>query len=629
MSDISNSTAAVLLNDYYKLTHVMQYSDDITQMTSYLAPRGSRLPGIEKMVFFGLSGFVHKLHAAYKETFFNVSWHIVEEQIRNALAGLGYGMKACNDVLMKFNTLHALGYLPIIIKGVPEGTLVPMGCPCIEITTTHPKLAWAGQLVEPMLSASIWHPCVSATIAREYRKIAEDAYEATVDNSGARYGMCDFSMRGQESVESAIASSAAWLAAMHNSSTVAAQHYIKAYYSDGKTIQAGGLTSTEHSVMTTWANRFPGGKEEDALDHLFDVYENASFSIVCDSYNFWKMATKTIPDKFKDQISERGKRGLFVGIRHDSADPVSALCGTVPLFVASSVEECDAECADGNSRFKVSIPIWGGITEFLEQITIQNHNEETGLLEVQVAISTMANGHLHHVFKGYSGIEVKGTLLLDVEKLKNTIVPDCVEGTFVCDITNSRAATRTYEEKGMVESLYEIYGGEVNSLGYKKLNPGIKAVYGDSITLTRAKKIYKQLKAKGFAANCVSLGVGSFSMQCMESEDGKLYPFTRDTFSIAIKCTHMRQKVILSNGSLAQIERAVFKDPIGFSGKKSHKGICHVWFNSDLQLEWSDGHTTLDETPRVDAFVPYFADGVVTQYKFAHVRQRVSNSLFL
>ena len=164
---------------------------------------------------------------------------------------------------------------------------------------------------------------------------------------------------------------------------------------------------------------------------------------------------------------------------------------------------------------------------------------------------------------------------------------------------------RTWKEKGMVETMYEIFGGSVNSKGYKVLNPGIKAVYGDSITITRAKEIYKRLEAKGFAANNVSLGVGSFSFQALENEDGTLSPFTRDTFSVAIKCTH--SKYVDEYGTVC--ERHVFKDPKGFISKKSQKGLCRIFFNENGELTYEDELYERDLVGKNSALVTYFKDG--------------------
>lgn len=92
--------------------------------------------------------------------------------------------------------------------------------------------------------------------------------------------------------------------------------------------------------------------------------------------------------------------------------------------------------------------------------------------------------------------------------------------------------------------LWDIFGGTINSKGYKVLDPHVRAIYGDSITVQRCEEIYKILIDNGFACNNVSLGVGSFSMQCIE-EDGILKPFTRDTFSSCIKATYCEVMVSL------------------------------------------------------------------------------------
>ena len=182
---------------------------------------------------------------------------------------------------------------------------------------------------------------------------------------------------------------------------------------------------------------------------------------------------------------------------------------------------------------------------------------------------------------------------------------------------------RTWEEKGMVETMYEIFGGTVNSKGYMVLNPGIKAVYGDSITITRAKKIYKRLAIKGFAANNVSLGVGSFSFQALENEDGTLSPFTRDTFSCAIKCCH--SKYYDENGIVR--ERHVFKDPKNFIQKKSAKGLCRIFFNEDGELTYEDELYEADLVGKNSALVTYFKDGQEFKQNFESIRETIDENL--
>ena len=155
-----------------------------------------------------------------------------------------------------------------------------------------------------------------------------------------------------------------------------------------------------------------------------------------------------------------------------------------------------------------------------------------------------------------------------------------------------------------VEHLWKTFGGTINSKGYKVLDPHVKAIYGDSITLQRSEKIYQILMDKGFAANCVSLGVGSFSTLCIEEEDNvtvtledgsevtgiatMLKPFTRDTFGAAIKATYCQ----LDDGT----EVPIFKNPKTDTGhfKKSHRGLCYVYRDENGDITYKDNLTKKD-----------------------------------
>lgn len=555
-----------LLTDFYKLTHILQYRPELRELTSYLTPRGSRLKGVDKVVFFGLSAYVHSYVVEnFNKNFFNCPWDEIAVDIADVLKnGLGYSGHMITKTLINLHALHDLHYLPVEINAVAEGTLVPMGVPCLEIKSTNPQFFWVGQALEASLSAAIWHPLVSATIAREYRKIAREAFVKTVENGiDERVAMCDFSMRGQESNESAVNASVAWLTSMWNSSTVAARKHIQNVYGkcDGN---VRGLTSTEHSVMTSHAC-LDGGDEIPTFKYLFDLYKSTSFAAVCDSYDFWNVLTNILPNNFMEEINERGKRGVFIGVRHDSAEPVDALCG-IPVVEESKYIHYISKC----------VP----------------HNLPNGLKEKYLILNPKGEDYIATWDRIYGRWE-----------------------------TEHRS--RTWEEKGMVETMYEIFGGTINSKGYKVLNPGIKAVYGDSITITRAKQIYERLAAKGFAANNVSLGVGSFSFQALENEDGSLSPFTRDSFAIAVKTTH--SKYVDDYGTVC--ERWVYKSPKNFSQKKSQRGLCRIFFNEDGELTYEDELYEKDLVGKNSALITYFKNGKEFKQNFEEVRRTIDENL--
>ena len=178
--------------------------------------------------------------------------------------------------------------------------------------------------------------------------------------------------------------------------------------------------------------------------------------------------------------------------------------------------------------------------------------------------------------------------------------------------------------------LWDIFGGTINSKGFKVLDSHIRALYGDSITVERATRIYTILRNHGFAANNVSLGVGSFSMHCIE-EDGELKPFTRDTFSSAIKAVYA--EFTDENGNINKFP--IYKDPktdadTGNGFKKSQKGCCLVYVNSDNEYSYIDGLTwdSACEDPR-NAMRIVFRDGnLLIDESLSTIRERLNDNNF-
>ena len=592
-----------LLTDFYKLTHILQYRPELRELTSYLTPRGSRLKNINKVVMFGLSAYVHSYVVEnFNKNFFNRPWWDTCNEVKEVLKeGLGYSDEMIFKTLENLHALHELGYLPVEINAVAEGTLVPMGVPCVEIKSTNPQFFWVGQALEASLSSAIWHPMISATIAREYRKIAREAFAKTVESGvDERTAMCDFSMRGQESNESAVNASVAWLTSMWNSSTVAARKHIQNVYGKCEG-NVRGLTSTEHSVMTSHAC-LDGGDEIPTFKYLFELYKNVSFAAVSDSYDFWNVLTNILPNNFMEEITERGKRGVFIGVRHDSAEPVDALCGTVPILHADAVKRIPKDMLEDGTK--------------LECMTLTFTEEEANNLWEQ----GFREGNLVAVKCDGEEYLVRIRAVEHLRSIDVTVDKDCPT-MWAAGVLQNRS--RSWEEKGMVEAMYEIFGGNINSKGFKVLNPGIKAVYGDSITITRAKRIYKRLEIKGFAANNVSLGVGSFSFQALENEDGTLSPFTRDTFSICVKCSH--SKYCDENGEIQ--ERFVYKDPKGWSSKKSTRGLCQIYFDENGELTYKDEKYEKDLIGKNSALIPYFKDGQEFKQNFETIRETIDENL--
>lgn len=582
--------SSILKTDFYKVTHMQQYNTGITHFTSYLTPRGSRFKNIDKMVVFGIANFVNEiLYKDFNENFFGKHWlDIYEDLIEVLHDGLHYSLPTIKETELKIKKLHELGYLPIELNGLPEGTLCPMGVPAIEIRSTHSDFAWVAQSIESILSCEFWHPAISATMALEYKKIAKAAYDKTVDDDISHMtAMCDFSMRGQESYTSAVASGAAFLTSFYNCSTIESRRYIRENYNDTKPERVNGLTSTEHSVMCS-DYAICGDERETFKRLLTEVYPNTSFAAVSDSYDFWNVVTNILPSLREEIEAHNG----FIGIRHDSDEPVHALCGIKSINL---------------NKILCGEPEVNNFEDF-ESLVYEIVNDDLHFDEVEEV-------YFEYKFKD---IAYKG--VFDIIPYVESY--DHKGREWIAYETTFLREERTPEDKGMVESLYELFGGYTNSKGYKVMNPKLKAVYGDSITIPRAKEIYKRLEEKGFAANNVSLGVGSFSMECLE-EDGVLKPFTRDSFSIAVKATYC---IYNDNGEEKEI--FIYKDPKGCSGKKSLKGLCRVVENyKEIKVVQELNRKQYDALEPASLFVNYFKNGNVNKYSFKDIRNRMEDNI--
>ena len=189
-----------------------------------------------------------------------------------------------------------------------------------------------------------------------------------------------------------------------------------------------------------------------------------------------------------------------------------------------------------------------------------------------------------------------------------------------------------------VYHLWHEFGGTVNSKGYKVLDSHIRAIYGDSITQQRAEQIYFLLEKAGFAADNVALGAGSFSMLCYENKDGSLSPYSRDTYSVAIKTSagEFISSIVNDDGTLVDRkirEIQIYKDPKTDTGhfKKSHKGWVGVYRDETDKIYYKDEltHDQKEVHQPLDLLKPVFRDGKLLRITtFNEIRQRFWNGKF-
>jgi nicotinamide phosphoribosyltransferase len=498
----------LLLTDGYKTGHHQQYPKGTTLVYSNFTPRSNKYApkGCDQVVSFGQQMVMQQIHEAFQKEFFN---RPKEEVCGEMKEELSMYLNTDYDV-SHFEALHDLGYLPIAVKALPEGTLVPIKVPVLTIYNTHPDFYWVTNYLETILSNLLWKPMTSATIAHQYRKVLTKWMEKTdserawfIDWQGH-----DFSMRGMDSVEAVISSGVAHLTSFMGSDSLPAIHGARKYYGAEGAV-CGSVNATEHSVMCA------GGKEDEVetFRRLLETYPTGILSVVSDTWDLWKVCTEHVVT-LKDEIMNRD--GKLV-IRPDSGNPVDILCG---------------ECKVGKLNFDQSGRAYPDNPKI---------KENWALCYI-------------HDNKYY---KLVGD---DEHKEWDEITPEP-------------------KHKGVIELLWDVFGGTINEQGYKVLDPHIGAIYGDSITIDRADEICARLEAKGFASTNVVLGIGSFTYQYN----------TRDTFGFAMKATYVEIKrwdvaterlneAFGKNANPEWIEgREIFKDPITDDGtKKSATGLLSV-----------------------------------------------------
>jgi nicotinamide phosphoribosyltransferase len=307
--------------DFYKSGHIYQYPDNTQLVFSNFTPRSSRVDGVNDVVFFGLQYFIKEyLMNQWQKDFFDKPWMLLEMEYLDRMNG-SLGMDSVGADHLK--ALHDLGYLPIEIRAVKEGYSVPLRCPMFVIWNTKPEFYWLTNYLETIISSVVWGACTSATMANEYRKILEAYADMTGgDMKFVPFQGHDFSMRGMFGLEAACISGAAHLLSFTGTDSVPAIDFVEHYYEcdDHEKMIGGSVPATEHSVMCLGGD---DGEIETIRRLITKTYPSGVVSIVCDTWDFWKVITEYLP-ALKDEIMARDGK---VVVRPDSGDPADILCG--------------------------------------------------------------------------------------------------------------------------------------------------------------------------------------------------------------------------------------------------------------------------------------------------------------
>lgn len=318
---------SLLLTDFYKTVHPFHYPDGTTMVYSNLTPRKSRDPEVKHVVNFGLQYFIKEyLIEEFNKNFFSRP----KEEVINEYKRIMKNTTGDLNSYQHIEDLHDLGYLPVKIKSLPEGTLVPMGVPLLTIRNTHPKFYWVTNFLESLMSCIIWMPITNATKSRQFRKIFEKVVSESIgDTSIVDFMGHDFSFRGMSGLEASIISGMAHLLSFKGTDTIPAILALEKYYGADveKELIGWSCPATEHSCMSSGTGVH--GEFETFKKLITKIHPSGIVSIVSDTFNLWDVLTDFIP-RLKNEILARDGK---VVIRGDSGDPVDIICGVETIKV--------------------------------------------------------------------------------------------------------------------------------------------------------------------------------------------------------------------------------------------------------------------------------------------------------
>ena len=522
--------------DFYKPSHADQYNQNSEVIFSNFTPRSDKLfPHFfdedHRIVAVGTQGMaINFLVEYWNEQFFQQpKEQVIGEYVEELWLSLGIPEDKIRTEHIE--ALHDLGYLPLELRALPEGSLAPVQVPVYTIHNTNPRFFWLTNYFETALSAETWKVMNNATIAYQYFKLCKKFSDETCDTADHLMFQChDFSFRGLSGIADAYKNGFGHLASFYGTDNIPAIRYARRYYGMEHKFVAGSIPASEHSVATTNIGAIIKNLlkkpefEKATLDELryaaelvflekyaTDIYPNGYCSYVSDSYDYWAVILAMLPE-LKDEIMAR--EGKLV-IRPDSGDPVRIVAG----YTWTTLEKFS-----GINAEMVMLP--GG--KFVSSRDMYD------------AIPCDDTPVRYHFAK-----------LTEKDFREEQFVPDHIV-------------------HGTIECLWDTFGGIVNSKGFRVLDSHIGLIYGDSITLERARNIMNRLKDKGYASSNVVFGIGSYTYNYS----------TRDSLGFACKAT---------GSIIGGDEILVTKEPKTDLKKKSANGFLKVVKSKDGIFKLVDG----------------------------------------
>ena len=341
---------AALVADFYKTGHLTMIPDDVSEIYLNMTARSMRLQphadGFDDSILLvGTQRMLDDLHMLWQTGFFLKSKSEVLRRIRRRLVKSMPTNVDVQRIVSKFGELHDIGFLPIVVKSLDEGTRVPVKVPFMTMKATDSRFVFLPSFLETIMSCESWKTIVNATTAFEFRRVlSKNALETTGSDAGVVFQGHDFSMRGMSGFVDATNTGIGHLSCFRGTDTMPAIDAVESHYDpDEDTFIGGSVPATEHMVMCINGK---DGEEQTFRRLITELFPTGIISIVSDTWDFFGVVTDMILKLKPEIMARKADRSGFakVVLRPDSGDPVKIICGDPQAPVGSPEHKGTVEC---------------------------------------------------------------------------------------------------------------------------------------------------------------------------------------------------------------------------------------------------------------------------------------------
>lgn len=453
----------ILAVDSYKVGHIFQYEEGTQEIYSNFTARSNKhalaagcflAEDFKGIVVAGMQMIIRGyLKEFWDEDFFGKPASQVCKRYHHLVSTL----LGKDFPIEHIYELHALGYLPVTVRTLPDGTICPIGVPFFTIVNNRDELFWLTNYLETALSALIWKPITSATNTYYMRKMLEEQADLTGSPKDfVPFQGHDFSLRGLSGLEDGALCGVAHLFNFCGTDNLIGLDVAERYYHCNNANQwiGGSVDATEHSVMCL------RGKEGEAelVRKLIEDRPDGYLSMVLDGFDFFEAIDVMLPS-MKDLIMARNGK---IVVRPDSGDPADIICGTMTVF-----------------------------SEDFQRILVQG-NDSLEFAQVGEKYYRTSFHKGPNVFDAANVVQTGRETYMAFHEVAYEDVPR--------------------ESLGAIRILAHHFGTVTLESGFKLLNDKVGLIYGDSIRYATAKDILTRLRLAGYGSIPV-FGLGSYFFQ--------------------------------------------------------------------------------------------------------------------